>query len=328
MILMMAMFAFTVAALFKTTYLPVPGSPGQRLALHCIAPERPTHKSVLFIHGASFPTRLAAGYEFSPGDSWMGFMARQGFLACGLDFLGFGESSRPPAMLGAADAAAPVTRAAEAADEIALAVDYLQKQPGMKTIHLVAHSWGTIPATAFAASHPGALKSLTLFGPIVPGRPDDDAGSEHPAWFALTAQERLEQLRFKKVLPAGKQLLDPAVEKRWAAQFEASVPHVTGDKPGVLRIPEGPNVDISAVGTGAYPYDPKALKLPLFVVYGNYDVVVNDSGAKAFLARFSASPLKWQLRLDDGTHVMHLEKIRRSLYASVNAFISATELAP
>ena len=62
-----------------------------------------------------------------------------------------------------------------------------------------------------------------------------------------------------------------------------------------------------------------------FVVYGDYDTVVNDDGASRFLARFTHSPLRWRLRIDDGTHVMHLEQNRRSLYASVNAFIHAVE---
>jgi hypothetical protein len=35
--------------------------------------------------------------------------------------------------------------------------------------------------------------------------------------------------------------------------------------------------------------------------------------------------LKWRLRIDDGTHVMHLDRSRRSLYESVAAFIRAAE---
>jgi len=52
---------------------------------------------------------------------------------------------------------------------------------------------------------------------------------------------------------------------------------------------------------------------------------VNTAQAATFLARFSGSPMKWQLQIDDGTHVMHLERNRRSLYESVAAFIAAVE---
>jgi pimeloyl-ACP methyl ester carboxylesterase len=311
-----------------TTYLSIPNSAdNEQLALHCIAPEKPTGKSVLFIHGKNFPTMLAFGFEFSPRDSWMDFAAQRGFLACGLDFLGFGSSSRPPAMREPADRSAPVTEAPEAAAEIGMAVNYLQRERGMNSIHLVAHSWGTIPAATFAAGHSAQLKSLTLFGPVVPVKTVSNTSTDQGAWFPLTAQDRLEQLRFKDALPPGKSLLDPAIERTWAAEFAATNPHVKGDKPDIMRIPQGPSVDINSVMRGNYPYTPADVRVPIFVVYGNYDVVVNDEGASTFLAKFTSSPLKWRLRVDDGTHVMHLERNRRSLYESVEAFIQTTEAA-
>ena len=65
--------------------------------------------------------------------------------------------------------------------------------------------------------------------------------------------------------------------------------------------------------------------MPVFVVYGNYDVIVDDAGASAILQRFTSSPLKWRTRIDDGTHVMHLDRTRRSLYESVAAFVRVAE---
>lgn len=307
-----------------TVDLPIPGAAGQHVALHCVTPVHPNGEGVLFIHGATFPTKLAFGFEFHPGDSWMHFMAGRGFLACGLDFLGYGASSRPAAMQGAADAGPPFERAGSAADEIALAVDYLRKQRGARAIHLVAHSWGTVPAARYAAQHAGQLRSLTLFGPIVPVA-SAKAEPVHGAWFRLTAQQRLEQLRFKSVLPPGKVLLDPAIEQRWAGEFASSAPREKGDGSDDLRIPNGPNADIAAVMAGQYPYVAGDINVPVFVVYGNYDVVVDDAGATKLLAGFTASPLKWQLRIDDGTHVMHLERQRHSLYESVAAFIHVAD---
>jgi pimeloyl-ACP methyl ester carboxylesterase len=309
----------------STIHLPAPHDPAEKLALHCIAPAQANGRSVLFVHGASFPTMLAFGFEFAPGDSWMSHMAQQGFLACGLDFLGFGASSRPAAMASPAAGAAPVTRATEAARQIAVAVDYLRQTRGMQQVHLVAHSWGTIPAATFAAKHPAALASLTLFGPVVP-KPGEQAEAMPGAWWTITAEARYQQLRFKQVLPAGLALLEPAVARHWAADFDASAPHVEGDRPGELRIPAGPVADIDAVAaSGIYPYDPSRIKVPVFVVYGDYDSVTDDAGATALLAKFGNSPLKWRTRIDHGTHVMHLERNRHSLYRSVDAFIRTTE---
>jgi pimeloyl-ACP methyl ester carboxylesterase len=314
------------AVAVHTGYLPLPDSPGQRVALQCVEPAQSTGRSVLFVHGASFPTMLAAGFEFAPGDSWLAFMARRGYLACGLDFVGFGASSRPPAMAGT-ETGIPVTRAPEAAAQIALAVDYLRAVRGMKAVHLIAHSWGTIPAAAYAAGHPHALASLTLFGPVTPvahpaGRP------VRTAWWGITAQARYRQLRYVDVLPPGVALLEPAVDALWARRFEASAPHVAGDPPGQLRIPSGPVADIEDAEAGRYPYVAGQVRVPVFVVYGDHDTVVDDAAAAAFLARFTGSPLRWRLRIDHGTHVMHLERARRSLYASVDAFIQAVEARP
>src|SRR5262245_55510894 len=90
--------AVSTSTPLRTAYVDLPQGAG-RVAVHCLEPQRPTTSGVLFVHGATFPTKLAAGYEFKPGDSWLSFTAAQGDLTCGLDFLGYGESSRPAAML-------------------------------------------------------------------------------------------------------------------------------------------------------------------------------------------------------------------------------------
>ena len=105
------------------------------------------------------------------------------------------------------------------------------------------------------------------------------------------------------------------------------MPKLRGDAPDALRIPSGPGADIAQAQGGRYPYDAASIAAPVFVVYGDYDTVVNDAQAADFLHRFSASPLVWRLRIDHGTHVLHLERYRRSLYRSVAAFIDAAEEA-
>ncbi|HEY1888814.1 MAG TPA: alpha/beta fold hydrolase [Steroidobacteraceae bacterium] len=308
----------------ETITLPTSAGSTQHIALHCVEPSAHSDKGVLFVHGSSFPTMLAAGFEFRGGDSWMDFMAEHGFLACGVDFLGFGASSRPEVMSESPDGQPPLLRAPEAAHEIDLAAAYMRQKRGIKELHVIAHSWGTIPAARFAAGHPGALQSLTLFGPVVP-MPGSTPESEHVAWFSMTGEDRLQQLYFKDVLPRNLVLLEPTLGERWAREFEASAPHFPGDPPGAIRIPDGPLADVDAAQDGKYPYAPSQVAAPVFVVFGNYDSVVNERGATEFLARFTSSRLRWQLCIHDGTHVIHLERNRTSLYESVLGFIRATE---
>lgn len=304
--------------------LPAPRDPHLHLALHCKGPGRPTRKGVLFIHGASFPTMLAAGFRFKSADSWIDFMAGKGFLSCGLDFLGYGDSSRPAAMLEAPEGATPLIRAPEAAQEISTAVRYMHEKRNISELHIIAHSWGTIPAALFASSHPGALASLTLFGPIVP-IPGSKPESIDASWWGITANRRLEQLYYKSVLPHGLTLLEPAVATKWAEKFAALSKSAHGDPQKTIRIPAGPVADIEDAHDNVYPYSPGKVKAPVFAVYGDYDSESNDPNTKRFLARFTSSPFKWRLRIDHGTHVMHLERNRWSLYRSVYAFIRATE---
>lgn len=294
------------------------------LALHCVQPdERSVTRALLFVHGASFPTRVAAGFEFSRGDSWLHDAARRGYLACGLDFAGFGASTAPASMYQVPENAFPVTRSTDAALQIAAAVETLQAQD-ISRIHLVAHSWGTVPATQFAAEHPQALASLTLFGPVVPNGKMMDAGT-HYAWYPLSAEVRYEQLKYNDVLPAGVELLETAVHDRWAGEFIASANGKLLQADGALRIPAGPAFDIVAVQSGVLPYDPARIQVPLLVVYGRHDTVIDRDSAELFLDAFTNSRMKWQVQLDNGTHVMHLEKNRRSLYEAVGAFTAAVD---
>lgn len=168
----------------------------------------------------------------------------------------------------------------------------------------------TLANVAPFSATPGSLMptSLTLCGPIVPLNTPAQPSTDHPAWWTITAQQRLLQLRFKDVLPPGKYLLEPAVDQHWATAFATSVPHVQGDPADALRIPYGPLDDIDSVTAGHYPYDASDITVPVFVVYGNDDDVVNDAGAARLLEKLTGSPLRWRLRIDDGTHVMHLEK--------------------
>jgi len=79
---MRILLTMVLAALIPTSEaevikLPAPGVEGKSLALHCVEPVNTSRDAVLFIHGASFPTMLAAGFEFEGKDSWMNFMAKR-----------------------------------------------------------------------------------------------------------------------------------------------------------------------------------------------------------------------------------------------------------
>ena len=103
-------------------------STGLRIFLRRL-PAAGTHASrgrapVLFIHGSSFPSALAAAFKFD-GISWMDDLSRSGFDFWALDFLGYGGSDRYPEMRDAPFAHPPLGRADQAARQIAAAVAFI-----------------------------------------------------------------------------------------------------------------------------------------------------------------------------------------------------------
>lgn len=185
---------------------------------------------------------------------------------------------------------------------------------------------GTIAAAEYAAEHPIGLASLVLFGPVVPRRAATPE-STNKAWYLLRPSDRYEQLKFREVLAPGLDLLEPAVHDRWTEEFARSASDSSGPA-SEMRIPAGPLADFAAAERGIYPYDPTRIVVPVLAVYGDYDNVSTDPEVGTFLDRFTSSPLKWRVAIAHGTHVMHLERNRRSLYAVVDAFIQSVDAMP
>src|ERR1700760_5084564 len=69
--------------------------------------------SVLYIHGATFPSALSIAHRFD-GKSWRDALNNAGFDVWGLDFYGFGQSDRYPEMDQAATEHQPLCIAEDA----------------------------------------------------------------------------------------------------------------------------------------------------------------------------------------------------------------------
>lgn len=312
-------------------------TPGLTLALHHRPPsprggERPSGRSVLFVHGATFPSALAAGYRFD-GRSWMDDLAAEGFDVWALDFLGYGESSRYPEMDGPMDGA-PLGRAPDAARQIAAAVAAIRARQHVERVSIIAHSWGTIPAGLFATEQAGWVDRLVLFGAVGPTSPSSSpstapapsssappAPAAPPSRYGLVTAEQ-QRARFTGYVPAGHdqvfaaRLLDP-----WLAAYLAADPTSAARQPASVRVPSGAAADLGAARRGTLGYDPGAILAPTLIIRGEWDTVTTADVVAWLFERLSRARDRRSVLLSRGTHVMHLESGRTALYREVALFL-------
>jgi pimeloyl-ACP methyl ester carboxylesterase len=300
----------------------LPGAPAPNWQPSLLVREQPPASGdrshpVLYVHGASFPSALSVMFRFD-GKSWADALNDQGYDAFGLDFAGYGGSERYPGMAGS-EAEAPLGRTEDAVRQIERAVAFIRKETGAKTVSIIAHSWGTMPAARFAELHPDQVGRLVLFGPIL--RRDGPLGSESTAWTLVTNDQQ--HRRFIKDVPAGHaSVLEEADFPAWAATYLASDPEAAKRAPPAIKIPSGPSADVLDAWSGKLPYAPSRLKVPVMVVRGAWDSSSTAKDAERFMAELPPGLERRFIEIPEGTHLLHLETGRHALYAAVDAFLA------
>lgn len=299
----------------------VQGAP--RLALHYQrASTDVAQGNVLYIHGATFPTRLAVGFRFD-GRSWADDLAAAGFAVWGLDFAGYGDSERYPEMVGGLDGAQPLGRVVEASGQIERAVRVILERQQVSRVSLVAHSWGTLAAGHFASHFPELVERLVLFGPIA--RRAGGSASTFPAYRDITLEAQWQ--RFIEDVPKGEEaLLSARHLSAWGAAYLATDPAGEAREQACVRIPAGPAADIAAAWSGDFPYDPGQIQAPTLIVRGAWDSLATDADARWLIGALTGAPLVCDAKIGRATHLMHLEVGRFQLYREVRGFLLGEEM--
>ena len=265
---------------------------------------------VLYVHGATFPSALSAGFDFG-GGSWMDDWNARGLDAWAFDFAGFGESGRWPAMREPADHRPPLGRAADAVEQVTAVLALIHERTG-RSASLVAHSWGSMPAGLAATKAPQLVDRLVLFGPIA--RRAAAVPLALPAWSDITIEAQ--HARFIEDVPEGHPPMLAAFD-RWAPAYLASDPEAATRMPPAVRIPNGPRADNLDALSGRLAWDPARLTRPLHIVRGAWDSLCRDPDATMLLKVAVSAPERSDRKLEAGTHLMHLENGRRALYEAV-----------
>lgn len=298
---------------------------GLRLFLRRLAPPDvgSAAPAVLYVHGATFPSALSVAHRFGRGPderSWRDALVAAGFEVWCLDFLGYGGSDRYPEMAGPADACPPLGAVDDSAAQVVAALRHIRERRGAGRVSLIAHSWGTMAAARAAGEVPELVERLVLFGPIAP-RDGSAPVAGTPAWREVSVAQQY--ARFVEDVPeGGPAVLDAAEFTYWGERYLDSDPGSRTRNPAAVRIPAGPAADIARAWRGEWRYEPARVHAPVAVLRGEWDSLTTDADARRLLEAFVNAPERRDVRLDRGTHLMHLETTRAALHAASIAVLA------
>ena len=213
--------------------------PGLSLFLRHMPPTAetpPLGRTVLYVHGGTFPSALSIAHRFD-GQAWRDHIRPAGFDVWGLDFHGFGLSDPYPEMAEPADAHAPLGRTADCARQLEAAVRFIVGRQGVPRVSLIAHSWGSIVAGAFAGRCPELVDRMVFFGPIARRDPKGER-QRLPGWRLISLQDQWD--RFVADVPAGE---PPVLSRRlfdeWGQAYLDGDPDSRSRSPHAVKVPSG-----------------------------------------------------------------------------------------
>ena len=294
---------------------------GLSLFLRYLAPRddaAATGRSVLYVHGGTFPSALSIAHRFD-GCSWRDQLCAAGFGVWGLDFHGFGASDPYPEMAEPAEAHPPLGRAAECSRQLEAALRFIGERQHVPHISIIAHSWGTIVAGECAGRCPELIDRLVFFGPIAARRPQGER-QQLPGWRLISLGDQWQ--RFTADVPSAEV---PVLSRRhfdeWGERYLDTDADSRTRSPYAVKTPSGAFQDIYDAWAGELAYDPGRIRAPVAIIRGEWDGMCPDADAGRLFDALSAAPLRRDIKIAHATHLMHLEQNRFSLYREAEAFL-------
>jgi pimeloyl-ACP methyl ester carboxylesterase len=303
--------------------------PGLSLFLRYLPPAHPAagpDRVVIYVHGGTFASALSVAHRFD-GQSWRDELCAAGFHVWALDFHGFDRLSDPlPAMEQPPEGMAPLGRASDACLQLEHAVKFIRERHGIDRVSLIAHSWGSIVAGRFAGQCPELIDRMVWFGPIARREPTAERACL-PGWRLITVQNQWD--RFTEGVPRD---AAPVLSRRhfdeWGERYLDSDPLSRTRSPAAVKVPSGPFQDIFDSWAGDLAYDPGLIRAPVAIVRGEWDGMCTDSDARWLFDALAASPVRRDIKISHGTHLMHLETSRFALYREAETFLLARDTVP
>ena len=279
-------------------------------------------KTVLFIHGASYPAHSSFDFPID-GQSWMDWLAGKGYDVYSLDIRGYGKSTRPPEMKQTPEANPPVVDTAAAVDDVTSAVDFIVSRRNSQKVVLIGWSWGATIAGSFAAATPDRVERLVLYAPQWlrdVAAPSEADMARVPAWRSV--DPRYAREIWQKGVPEAKRdsMLPKATFSAWmnATLAGDSEPGV----PGTVRAPNGVVLDTMRFWASGKPrWNPERISIPTLVIQGEWDSEAPPAMGMVVFHHLTHSPFKRYVMVGESTHAALFEANRRQLYQAVREFL-------
>ena len=280
-------------------------------------------KILLYVHGATYPSETAFDLRLN-GMSWMDYIARHGYDVYLVDLRGYGRSTRPPEMDQPPDQNAPIVRTATGVKDVGAAVDFILKRRGVSKINLLGWSWGTSIMGWYTSQNNDKVNKLVLYAPLWIRTTASlvQAGKKLGAY--RTVSRDAAKGRWLTGVPEDKKatLIPPGWYEAWADATFATDPVGSKQTPPVLRAPNGVVQDGQEYwSAGKPPYDPAAIRVPIFLAHAEWDADTPSYMLYAYFARLTNAPYKRFVEIGEGTHTVCMEKNRMQLFQAVQQFL-------
>jgi pimeloyl-ACP methyl ester carboxylesterase len=166
-----------------------------------------------------------------------------------------------------------------------------------------------------------------LFAPIAQGAlPREEMPASFPAWRIVTLQDQWN--RFVEDVPVH----EPPVLSRlhfeeWGERYLDSDSESRTRDPAGVKTPLGPFSEIVKAWHGQLAYDPARITAPVAIIRGEWDSLMRDDDARWLFEAFARSPIKRDIKIGPGTHLMHLEAMRLALWQESIGFLLGDDVA-
>ena len=280
-------------------------------------------KTVLFVHGATYPAETSFDLELN-GLSWMDYIAARGYDVYMMDVRGYGRSTRPPEMDEAPEKNAPIADTETAVRDISAVVDHILARRKLQKMELIGWSWGTSTMATYTAANNEKVVRLVLYAPIWHR---ETASLTRPNGAIGAYRTVVREAAFKRWMtgvPEDKKAdLIPAgwFDKWWDATL-ASDPEGPKQNPPALRAPNGTVLDGERFwSAGKSTYDPAKITVPILLIQAEWDQDTPPYMSRALFPLLVNSPGKRYVLIGEGTHTVMLEKNRMELFHEVQMFL-------